>query len=123
MLARQVRFGLCEWGTTSIRVVSEAQRAMRLHEYSVFARFRYNDLKVRLCHFQVERLPDAINSLKVMVRPYSGHVCRRCECRRILPDEILHTQRLLPGQRADVARYPVVASCAVEIGHRREVVH
>jgi hypothetical protein len=31
--------------TTSIRVVSEARRAMGLHEYGVFARFRYNDLK------------------------------------------------------------------------------
>jgi hypothetical protein len=47
MLARQVRFGFCGKGTTSIRVVSEARRAMRLHEYSVFARFRYNDLKGR----------------------------------------------------------------------------
>jgi hypothetical protein len=29
----------------SLRVVSEARRAMRLHEHGVFARFRYNDLK------------------------------------------------------------------------------
>ena len=29
----------------SLRVVSEARRAMRLHERGVFARFRYNDLK------------------------------------------------------------------------------
>ena len=28
-----------------LRVVSEARRAMRLHEHGVFARFRYNDLK------------------------------------------------------------------------------
>jgi hypothetical protein len=32
-------------GTLSIRVVSEARRAMGLQEYGVFARFRYNDLK------------------------------------------------------------------------------
>ncbi len=29
----------------SLSVVSEARRAMRLHEHGVFARFRYNDLK------------------------------------------------------------------------------
>jgi hypothetical protein len=29
----------------SLRVVSEARRARRLHEPGVFARFRYNDLK------------------------------------------------------------------------------
>jgi len=29
----------------SLRVVSEARRAKRLHEHGVFARFRYNDLK------------------------------------------------------------------------------
>src|SRR5882762_1108135 len=29
----------------SLRVVSEARRAMRLPEHGVFARFRYNDLK------------------------------------------------------------------------------
>src|SRR5216684_255699 len=29
----------------SLRVVSEARRARRLHEHGVFARFRYNDLK------------------------------------------------------------------------------
>jgi hypothetical protein len=29
----------------SLRVVSEARRAMRLHKHGVFARFRYNDLK------------------------------------------------------------------------------
>jgi hypothetical protein len=54
MLARQVRFGFCGKGTTSIRVVSEARRAMRLHEYSVFARFRYNDLKVLVLYRERE---------------------------------------------------------------------
>ena len=29
----------------SLRVVSEARRAMRLHEHGVFVRFRYHDLK------------------------------------------------------------------------------
>jgi hypothetical protein len=27
---------------------------------------------------------------------HSGHFCRRGECRRILPDELLHAQRPLP---------------------------
>ena len=30
------------------------------------------------------------------IRRHSGHFCRRGECRRILPDELLHTQRPLP---------------------------
>jgi len=50
--------------STSLRVVSEARRAMRLHEHGVFARFRYNDLKEAardlrrtraLCKFNVGR--------------------------------------------------------------------
>ncbi len=32
-------------GKSYCRVVSEARKAMRLHEHGVFARFRYNDLK------------------------------------------------------------------------------
>src|SRR5258708_32467333 len=36
---------LSEDRSISLRVVSEARRAMRLHEHGVFARFRYNDLK------------------------------------------------------------------------------
>src|SRR5262245_4864634 len=45
--------------------------------------------------------------------------CRRGECRRIPADEPLHTQRLAPCQLEHVVRHPVVASCAVEIGHGR----
>jgi hypothetical protein len=45
------------------------------------------------------------------------------ECRRILPDELLHARRPLRGYRLHVVRHPVVSSRAVQIGNRREVVH
>src|ERR1700687_5058030 len=54
---------------------------------------------------------------------YPRRFCRRGECRRILSDKLLHTQRPLPCQFAHVVRHPVEAPRTVQIGHRREVVH
>ena len=53
----------------------------------------------------------------------SSRACGRGESRRILPDELLHTQRRLPRQRKHVVRHPVITSRAVQIGHRHEVIH
>jgi len=61
----------------SLRVVSEARRAVRLHEHGVFARFRYNDLKeaVAICG---GRGPYA-NS---MVGRSDVELCRGCAAER-----------------------------------------
>src|SRR6266700_3698815 len=61
--------------------------------------------------------------LSASIRRHSRRFCRRSECGRIFPDELLHTQRHSPRQREYVVRHTVIASCAVQIGHRREVVN
>ena len=40
----------------------------------------------------------------------------------LFSDELLHAQRRLSSQREHVVRHPVIASGAVQIGHRRELV-
>jgi hypothetical protein len=57
------------------------------------------------------------------IRRHSGCFCRWGECRRIFPDELLHTQRLLPSQCAHVVRRPVEAPRAMQIAQRCQVVH
>src|SRR6476469_6888693 len=57
------------------------------------------------------------------IQRHSGCFCRWGECRRIFPDELLHTQWLLPRQCAHVVRRPVEAPRAMQIAQRREVVH
>jgi hypothetical protein len=54
---------------------------------------------------------------------HSGRFGRIGECRRILPDEFLHAERLLPRQCAHVVRRPVEAPRAMQIAQRRQVVH
>src|SRR5580700_5518243 len=49
--------------------------------------------------------------------------CRRGKCRRILSDKLLHAQRPLPREREHVVRQPVEAPRAMQIAHRRQVVH
>ena len=66
---------------------------------------------------------EEVVTVNASIRRHSGLFCGRGECRRILPDELLHAQRPLPRQREHVVRHPVIASRAVQIGHRREVVY
>src|ERR1700730_6386710 len=56
-------------------------------------------------------------------RRHSGRFCRCGKCRRILSNELLHTERTLHRQCAHVVRHYVEAPSTVKIGHRREVVH
>ena len=50
------------------------------------------------------------------IRRHSGCFCRWGECRRIFPDEFLHSQWLLSRQCAHVVRRPVEAPRAMQIG-------
>ena len=47
-------------------------------------------VKLQICHVFFSYAPACD------VRRHSGLFCRRGECRRILPDELLHAQRPLP---------------------------
>jgi hypothetical protein len=75
--------------TGSLRVVSEARRAMRLHEHGVFARFRYNDLKEAARDLRRTRALCKFNGGKERRRAVPGLCCRARDvtvCRRKLAE-------------------------------------
>src|SRR5260370_23964357 len=78
-------------------------------------RTRGNELVVWI---DVEKRRDlfAGRATNTSIRRHSGCFCRWGECRRIFPDELLHTQWLLPRQFAHVVRRAVEAPRAMQIG-------
>src|SRR6266478_9443313 len=65
--------------------------------------------------FLMCRSPGSTPATNASIRRHSGCFCRWSECRRIFPDELLHTQRLLPRQCAHVIRRAVEAPRAMQI--------
>jgi hypothetical protein len=58
----------------------------------LFVKIQFSHVLPFLC-VHLNRSPDLLNA---SIRRHSGLFCGRGECRRILPDELLHAQRPLP---------------------------